>query len=105
MYTGQILSYSVCPLWNIKVEWVTEITAVDEPTYFIDEQIFGPYSFWHHEHWFTSVSDGVLMEDIIYYKVPFSVFGKLLHHFKIRKDLEQIFLIEKDFRKSVWTLS
>lgn len=90
-YAGQIIAYSVEPLWNISMEWITEITAVQEPLYFIDEQKFGPYRFWHHEHWFTSIPNGILIEDILYYKVPFGIFGKALHHLKIKKDLERIF--------------
>jgi ligand-binding SRPBCC domain-containing protein len=92
MYPGQIIVYSVRPFWNISMEWVTEIVAVQEQVYFIDEQRFGPYVFWHHEHWFTRIPNGVLMEDIIYYKMPFGIIGKALHDLKIRKELEHIFL-------------
>lgn len=102
IYPGQVIVYSVNPLWKISMEWVTEIVAVQEPVYFIDEQKFGPYSFWHHEHWLTPIPNGVFMEDIIYYKVPFGVLGKALHHFKIKKDLSDIFsyryqILEKMF--------
>lgn len=96
MYPGQIISYSLKPLWNISMEWITEITAVQEPTYFIDEQKFGPYTFWHHEHWFTSIPGGILMEDIVYYKVPFGIFGKALHNLKIKKELGHIFQHRSD---------
>ncbi len=91
MYPGQLITYTVKPLLNIPLEWVTEITAVQEPTYFIDEQKFGPYTFWHHEHWFTPIPNGVLIEDHITYKVPFGPLGKLLHQLKIQPDLAQIF--------------
>lgn len=102
MYAGQVLSYTFTPLWKIRLEWVTEITAVQKPLYFIDEQRFGPYAFWHHEHWFTAISGGVLMEDIIYYKLPLGVLGKALHSLKIKNDLEEIFkhrqtILEKTF--------
>lgn len=91
MYAGQIIAYSVKPLWNIEMEWITEITAVEKPLYFIDEQKIGPYTFWHHEHWFTPIPNGILMEDILYYKVPFGIFGQALHYLKIKKDLGLIF--------------
>lgn len=96
IYAGQIIAYSVKPLWNISMEWITEITAVQKPDYFIDEQKNGPYTFWHHEHWFTPIPNGILIEDILYYKVPFSVFGKALHYLKIKKDLERIFQHRRD---------
>lgn len=91
IYPGQIIAYTVEPLWKIPMEWITEIVAVQKPVYFIDEQRFGPYTFWHHEHWFTSVQNGIFIEDIIYYKVPFGIIGKAFHHIKIKKDLYNIF--------------
>lgn len=91
MYAGQILTYTVSPLWNINLEWVTEITAVEKPHYFIDEQRFGPYVFWHHEHRFTPIHEGTLIEDLIYYKLPLGIIGRALNHLKVKKDLDQIF--------------
>ena len=32
------------------MNWVTEITHVKDFEYFVDEQRFGPYKFWHHKH-------------------------------------------------------
>lgn len=102
MYAGQIIAYTVKPLWNISMEWITEITAVQEPAYFIDEQKIGPYAFWHHEHWFTPIANGILMEDILYYKVPFGIFGKALHYLKIKKDLERIFQYRRKFLEKLF---
>ena len=52
MYAGQIIRYKVSPLVGIKLNWITEITHVDEEKFFVDEQRFGPYAFWHHKHYF-----------------------------------------------------
>ena len=49
-YPGQIIQYTVKPLLGIKINWVTEITQVQDKEFFVDEQRFGPYSFWHHKH-------------------------------------------------------
>ena len=91
MYAGQIITHCIRPIWNFPLEWVTEITHVQEPYYFIDEQRFGPYKFWHHEHWFKPISKGVEMTDRVYYKLPFGFFGQALHALKIKHDLEAIF--------------
>lgn len=91
MYAGQIIGYTIRPIWNIPISWITEITHVQEPFYFIDEQRFGPYKFWHHEHRFHRVSNGVEMIDTVYYKMPFGFIGKALHRLKVRKELETIF--------------
>lgn len=102
MYAGQIISYKVSPLLGIKMDWVTEITHVDENKYFVDEQRVGPYSIWHHQHMIEAVSDGVLMKDIVSYKPPFGIFGKIANELIIRRQLNEIFAyrfqaVEREF--------
>ncbi len=91
IYPGQIIRYSVSPLLGIRMNWVTEITNVQEGKYFVDEQRFGPYSFWHHKHFIREIKNGVEVEDIVDYRVPYGVLGKLLHQLIIKKQLEEIF--------------
>lgn len=95
MYAGQIIQYIVTPVAGIKTKWVTEITHVREPGYFVDEQRFGPYSLWHHKHFFREIEGGVEMEDIIDYKLPFGLIGQAVHPLIVRPKLEEIF----DFRR------
>jgi len=95
IYAGQIIEYTIRPIANIPITWVTEITHVKENEYFVDEQRFGPYQFWHHEHHFAIIENGVEIADIIYYKMPFSFLGQLLNEYKVKKDLEKIFLFRK----------
>jgi len=91
IYPGQIIEYYVRPLLGIKLHWVTEITHVKEGAYFVDEQRFGPYAFWHHKHFIKPVSGGVEMIDIVHYKVPMGILGRLLNRLFIKKQLEGIF--------------
>ena len=91
MYAGQIISYYIRPLMGIRVFWMTEITHVAEGRYFVDEQRFGPYAFWHHTHFFTPVTGGVLMTDVVHYKLPFGIFGRLAHWLFVKKQLNGIF--------------
>lgn len=67
MYAGMIITYRVRPLLGVPVTWVTEITHVDEGRLFVDEQRFGPYRFWHHQHHFREVPGGVEVRDIVNY--------------------------------------
>lgn len=91
-YAGQIISYKVGILPGVKTNWVTEITQVKEQEFFIDEQRFGPYKMWHHEHWFEKTADNkTLMKDKISYKIPFGILGKLAQVIFIKKQLQQIF--------------
>lgn len=91
MYAGQIIEYTVKPVLGIPVYWMTEITQVKEGVYFIDEQRRGPYALWHHQHHFKEIPGGVQMTDIVHYRNPFWIFGKLANVLFVRKKLEKIF--------------
>lgn len=94
MYAGQIIEYTVKPLLGIPLYWMTEITHVEDQKYFIDEQRYGPYSLWHHQHHFKDTGSGVEMTDIIHYKLPFWVLGDVANSFLVSDQLNKIF----DFR-------
>jgi len=91
MYEGQIIEYFVSPFAGIKMHWVTEITHVKDKEYFVDEQRFGPYSFWHHKHFLKEVDGGVEMTDIVHYKAPFGFLGRIANALFIKKKLKTIF--------------
>ncbi len=95
MYAGMIVEYRIRDASGIPMTWVTEITRVDEPYLFIDEQRFGPYKFWHHQHYFREVEGGIEAEDIVHYAMPFGPIGQLVHAVYVKRQLQQIF----DFRK------
>ena len=96
IYEGQLITYKVKPLFGISVKWVTEITKVEFEKLFIDEQIKGPYSMWHHEHHFKSADGGTEMTDIVQYKIPFGTFGLLALPI-VKMQLKTIF----DYRQKV----
>lgn len=92
IYPGMIIIYTVRPLFNIPVRWVTEITHVQAPNYFVDEQRLGPYGFWHHKHYIKEVSQRIIeMIDLVHYGLPFGFFGNIAHAIIVRRKLEEIF--------------
>lgn len=91
MYPGQIIEYTLKPLLGVALYWMTEITHVTEKKYFIDEQRFGPYSLWHHQHHFKTIEGGVEMTDIVHYKIPFWLFGDIANILFVKKQLNEIF--------------
>jgi ligand-binding SRPBCC domain-containing protein len=96
-YAGQIIRYHVNVLPGIKVHWVTEITQVKEPLHFIDEQRFGLYVLWHHQHHFKEVPGGVEMIDEVNYAIPLGILGRLAHWLFVGKEVNRIF----DYRYKV----
>lgn len=95
MYPGMILSYKVSPMFGIKMTWVTEITHVQDKTFFVDEQRVGPYKFWHHQHILEENKDGVLMKDIVTYVPPLGFLGAIANSLFIKKQLNEIFSYRK----------
>ncbi len=91
-YTGQIITYRIGILPGVDSNWVTEITHLREKQFFVDEQRFGPYVMWHHEHHFQETADGkVLMTDIVNYKLPLGILGNLVAGNAIEKRLMKVF--------------
>lgn len=97
IYNGMLVDYMVKPIFGIKMKWKTEIMNVTQEKYFIDKQLVGPYSVWEHKHLFEANQNGVLMTDIVNYKLPFGLLGKLIHFIFIRRKIESIF----EYRKNV----
>lgn len=91
IHPGVIITYTIRPMPGFKVRWVTEITHVEAPRRFIDEQRFGPYRFWHHQHHFRPVQGGVEVEDLVHYGLPFGPLGGLAHGLMVRRQLQEIF--------------
>jgi ligand-binding SRPBCC domain-containing protein len=91
MYAGQIIEYKVSPLNGMPLYWMTEITHMVPKKYFIDEQRFGPYSLWHHQHHFEAVNAGVQMTDIVHYKLPLWFLGDIANIVFVRRQLKNIF--------------
>jgi ligand-binding SRPBCC domain-containing protein len=97
MYPGQLIRYKVNVLPMVRLHWVTEITQVQEPYFFIDEQRFGPYALWHHQHHFKEVPGGVEMTDEVNYAIPLGFIGRLANWLFVERQVNAIF----DYRFNV----
>jgi ligand-binding SRPBCC domain-containing protein len=95
MYAGMLITYQIRPVLGIANNWITEITHVREPYYFVDEQRFGPYKFWHHQHIFKEAASSVEMDDIVSYGLPFGLLGRIMSETLVRKKLEEIFIFRR----------
>ena len=99
IYPGMIITYKISPILGIKINWMTEITHVKEGEYFVDEQRFGPYTLWHHQHHFKEIKGGVLMTDILNYAIPYGIVGRIAHNILVEKQIKRIF----DYREKAIT--
>lgn len=104
-HAGMILCYTLRPLFGIRVSWTTEITHLQKPFIFVDEQRFGPYRFWHHQHIFREVEGGVEINDLVHYLLPHIQLNSLVNRFIVAPRLKRIFdyrhkALEEMFGKS-----
>lgn len=100
MEMGRVIDYTI-RVMGLPTRWRTLITRYDTPRCFVDEQLSGPYSFWHHTHRFEPRDGGTLLLDEVHYALPILLFGparELLHTLYVRPALEQIF----DYRQQVF---
>ncbi|MBT3605381.1 MAG: SRPBCC family protein [Candidatus Latescibacteria bacterium] len=97
MYAGLVITYRVKIVPQIYTTWVTEITQVEAPNFFVDEQRFGPYKFWHHQHRFTECPEGVLAGDVIHYGLYGGPFANVVNWMVVKRQLDGVF----GYRKQV----
>lgn len=90
-YAGQIITYTVRPFFRVAVNWTSEITQLDRPNFFIDEQRFGPYRFWHHQHRFREVEGGVEVCDLVHYLLAHDQLAALINRLFVAPRLKRIF--------------
>src|SRR5512140_3764583 len=101
MQRGTIIDYAI-HLLGLPLRWTTVISSYEPPLRFVDEQLRGPYAFWHHTHEFRSIRGGTELTDTVRYAMPFGPLGRLVHTLFVRRQLEAIFdhrgrIIEKLF--------
>lgn len=94
MQAGAVIDYTIRAA-AIPLRWTTLISDYDPPRRFVDVQLRGPYSFWHHEHLFEAADGGTLVIDKVHYALPGGPLGDLVHVLFVKRQLEAIF----DFRR------
>ncbi|MEN8775062.1 MAG: SRPBCC family protein [Akkermansiaceae bacterium] len=109
LYEGEIIQYSVKALPGIWIPWISEIKSLHEGESFVDDQISGPFKFWHHRHSFEEIDGGTIVKDLIHYTVGFGVFGEIARALVVKKQLAKMFehrrvVLEEKFGKTIPSL-
>jgi ligand-binding SRPBCC domain-containing protein len=90
MRKGQCFDYQL-RVRGIPMKWTSLISLYDPPYCFVDEQITGPYSSWHHTHTFNEENGGTSIIDVVKYSLPLGFIGKIINLIWVKKDLDAIF--------------
>ena len=61
-----------------KRKMTVKITEMEASQYFKDEMIKGDFKSFQHQHYFKTVAEGTEMMDILNFKSPFGLLGKLV---------------------------
>ena len=94
--TGALIEYKL-RLHGVPLRWRTLIGVWEPPHRFVDEQLAGPYTLWHHEHTFTERDGGTLLTDHVRYLAPGGPLAPLIHRFFVNSELARIF----DYRQKI----
>lgn len=87
MRAGTLIDYRI-RVHGIPIRWRTEITEWQAPHRFVDRQLRGPYTLWHHTHTFEERDGGTLCLDHVRYR-PRG--GALVNWLFVRRDVDRIF--------------
>ena len=87
MQPGTLIDYRI-RVHGLPIRWRTEITEWNPPHRFVDVQLRGPYSLWHHTHTFEEKDGGTLCVDNVTYR-PRG--GAIINRLFVRKDVHRIF--------------
>ncbi len=90
MRAGTVIDYRI-RLGPFPLRWRTVIERFEPGSAFVDSQHRGPYASWWHEHHFRAEGDSTLMEDRVYYSVPFGPLGRLVNAVLVESQLRHIF--------------
>lgn len=87
MRAGTLIDYRIT-VHGLPIRWRTEIAEWDPPHRFVDVQLRGPYTLWHHTHTFEELDGSTICGDVVRYR-PRG--GTLMDWLFVRRDVEQIF--------------
>jgi len=87
MRAGTLIDYRIT-VHGLPLRWQTEITEWDPPRRFVDVQLRGPYTLWHHTHTFEETPLGTLCRDRVRY---WPRGGAIIDRLFVRRDVERIF--------------
>ena len=74
--TGTRIDYRLS-LFGLPFNCRSLISHWEPPHTFVDEQVQGPYTLWHHTHTFSETDEGILINDRVLYRLPVWPLGEI----------------------------
>ena len=79
----------------------SKITAMEFPSYFVDEMLEGRFTRFKHEHTFVEKNGKTVMIDSIEYQTPFGMFGMLFDKLFLKNYLTKFIQVRNEFIKNL----
>jgi uncharacterized protein (TIGR01777 family) len=92
---GTLIDYKL-KIRGVPAKWKTEIQEWIPDKKFVDFQLKGPYSLWHHTHLFEDLGPGTLMTDTVLYRLPLGMMGWLAAGKLVQSDIGKIFSYRRE---------
>ena len=92
MRAGALIDYRI-RVHALPIRWRTEIVEWAPPHRFVDTQLKGPYTLWHHTHTFEERDGGTVCCDDVRYR---PIGGALINALFVRRDVERIFKFRRE---------
>lgn len=90
MGIGTLIDYRI-GVHGLPLRWRTRIARWEPPHAFVDEQLRGPYSIWHHTHTFTPCDGGTVLGDDVILRPKGGPLASLTMALFVKRDVERIF--------------
>lgn len=78
----------------------SRITAMEIPTYFVDEMEEGKFKTFKHQHFFEEENGVVTINDLLQYETTYGVLGQIFDYFFLKKHLTNFILKRNNFLKN-----
>jgi len=75
--------------FGVFLKHTSKIIKLEKPYAFTDVMIKGHFTYFCHEHLFTQEKDTTIMTDILTYKTPYGIAGKIFDKWFLKKHLTQ----------------
>ncbi|MEV0584601.1 SRPBCC family protein [Nonomuraea sp. NPDC050310] len=77
------------------------ISAYVRPSFFVDEQVAGPFRRWHHEHHFQASAQGTVMRDVIDFAAPYGPLGAFAERLVLRRYMTRLIRLRNQHIKDL----
>jgi ligand-binding SRPBCC domain-containing protein len=98
-FERKIIKLKTTRAW-VPIDWIVKIEKYEYPNLMVDVALKSPFAFWEHQHIFTKKGSMCELKDVIKYKLPFGILGKLIAPF-IKKDIANMFIYRHKQTKQI----